>query len=75
MAQDKTQNLFTEITTEESSTVNGGHGYYGGGYYGGYGYRKASYGYGRRYYGYGYGYGRRSSYRPSSYYGGYYSCY
>ncbi|MGB3405305.1 MAG: hypothetical protein WBA77_21655 [Microcoleaceae cyanobacterium] len=77
MAQDKTQNLFTEMTTEESSTVNGGHGYYGG-YSRGYGYRKSSYGYGygRNYYGY--GYGRSSDYSPryynTSYYGGY-SCY
>ena len=57
MAQDKTQNLFTEITTEESSSVNGGHGYGGYGYGGyGYGYRRASYyGRGRGYYGYGYG--------------------
>jgi len=76
MAQDKTQNLFTEITTEESSTVNGGHGYYGG-YYGGY--RKASYGYGRgygygrSYYGYGYGGYRKASYGYGrSYYGGCY---
>ncbi len=73
MAQDKTQNLFTEITTEESSTVNGGHGYYGGYRNYGYGgYRKASYGnsyYGRsRYYSY------RPRYYNTSYYGGY-GCY
>ncbi len=73
MAQDKTQNLFTEITTEESSTVNGGHGYYRGYGYGyGYGYRKASYGnsyYGRRRY-----YSYRPRYYNASYYGGY-GCY
>jgi hypothetical protein len=71
MAQDKTQNLFTEITTEESSTVNGGHGYYGG-----YGYRRASYGYGYgyrpRYSSYGSYYSPR--YYSASYYGGY-NCY
>jgi hypothetical protein len=52
MAQNKTQNLFTEITTQESSTVNGGC-YYG---YRSYGYRRASYGHGYyrpRYYRYG----------------------
>ena len=73
MAQDKTQNLFTEITTEESSTVNGGC-YYGRSY----GYRQSSYGYGRRYNNYGYGYRRSSYYSPryynASYYGGY-NCY
>ncbi len=70
MAQDKTQNLFTEITTEESSAVNGGC-YYGRSY----GYRQSSYGYGRRNYGYGYGYSSyRPRYRSASYYGGY-NCY
>ncbi|MGB3534983.1 MAG: hypothetical protein WBA13_15905 [Microcoleaceae cyanobacterium] len=56
MAQDKTQNLFTEITTEESSTVNGGCGYYSG--YRSYGYRQSNYGYRPRYN------SRRSYYSP-----------
>ncbi len=71
MAQDKTQNLFTEITTEESSTVNGGHSYYRG-YSRGYGYHKASYGYGSHYYSR--GYYSRPRYYNTSYYGGY-NCY
>ncbi len=74
MAQDKTQNLFTEITTEESSSVNGGHYGYGYGYGG---YRRVSY-YRPRYYGYGYGYGSGGygGYRSASYgYGGRGYCY
>jgi len=55
--------LFSDIPTEESATINGGHGYGRGryvsyrGYRGGYGYRSVSYGYRGRGYGY-----RRSSY-------------
>jgi hypothetical protein len=61
--------LFTDLSEEESSEVNGGH------------WRHRGY-YGRRHYGYGYGYYRpvsyyyRPYYRPVSYYyggcGGYY---
>ncbi|MBE9039834.1 hypothetical protein IQ235_03380 [Oscillatoriales cyanobacterium LEGE 11467] len=68
---DKTQ-LFTELTTEESSTVNGAHSsYYGYG-----GYRPSSYGYGRGYsrwnrpvnYGYSYSsYGYGGGYRGGCY--------
>ncbi len=72
MAQDKTQNLFTDITTEESSSVNGGHYGYGYGYGG---YRSVSY-YRPRYYGYGYGGYGYGGYRSASYgYGGGSYCY
>ncbi|MGK7920770.1 MAG: hypothetical protein AB4080_12270 [Trichodesmium sp.] len=52
MQETENNQLFTDISTEESSTINGGHGYYG-------------YGYRRRYYGYGY---RRYYRRPVRYY-------
>lgn len=72
--ENKNNELFTELTEEESSTVSGGrwrggYGYgYGYGGYGGYGgYR--SVGYYRPYYGY------RRYYRPVAYYyGGYGNC-
>lgn len=59
----QTNELFTDLTEEESSTVSGGH-YYGG-YYGCrrfYGYRPVYY-YHRPYYGY-----YRPRYRPVAYY-------
>lgn len=65
-----TDNLFTDLTAQDSATVSGGHchrGYYGG-YYGGYGYyRPTAYYY--RPYAY---YYRPYSYRRCyGYYGGY----
>jgi len=66
MQETQNNELFSDIPTEESATINGGH------YYGGYGRgRSVSYGYGRRG---DYGYGYRSvryGYRRGGYgYGG-----
>ena len=52
MQEKENNQLFTDLSTEESATINGGHGYYGR-------YRR------RRYYGYGY---RRYYRRPVRYY-------
>ncbi len=52
MREKENNQLFTDISTEESATINGGHGYY------------SHYGHGR-YYGYGY---RRYYRRPVRYY-------
>ncbi|NEP73324.1 MAG: hypothetical protein F6K25_15380 [Okeania sp. SIO2G4] len=38
MQETKNNQLFTEISSEESATINGGHGYYGRRHYS-YGYR------------------------------------
>ncbi|NEQ74783.1 MAG: hypothetical protein F6K23_18075 [Okeania sp. SIO2C9] len=57
MQETKNNQLFTEISSEESATINGGHGYYGRRYYS-YGYRRyyrsrpVRYYSRRRYYGY-----------------------
>jgi len=70
MQETQNNELFSDISTEDSATINGGHGRYGYG-------RSISYGYGRRGYYYGdYGYGRsvRYGYRRGGYgygYGGY----
>jgi hypothetical protein len=55
--------LFTDLSQEQSETVQGGCYRYGGGYYRPYYYAP------RSYYGGGYGY-----YAPRSYYGGGYGC-
>ena len=52
MQEKENNQLFTDLSTEESATINGGHGYYGR-------YRRS------RYYGYGY---RRYYRRPVRYY-------
>ncbi|MEL7035996.1 MAG: hypothetical protein AAFO04_10315 [Cyanobacteria bacterium J06592_8] len=44
MAENKTKKLFTEISSEESSNINGGHGC------GCYSYKKSSYHYKKSYY-------------------------
>lgn len=57
MQKTKDNQLFTDLSSEESSTINGGHGYYGRRYYG-YRYRRyyrrpVRYYSRRRYYSYG----------------------
>lgn len=63
METNNTSELFTDLSQEQSETVQGGHyGYYGRGYYRPYYYRP--YAYYRPYY-------RPYYYAPRAYYGGY----